>query len=62
MCYFSGAVVICNYAQEEGEKYRQSEVIYLIEEGILFEVVSFFTIKKSSLDFKFNYSQKMQSY
>lgn len=31
MCYVSDAVVICNYAQEEGEKLRQSEVIYLIE-------------------------------
>lgn len=62
MCCFSGAVVICNYAQEEGEKNRQSEVIYLIEEGLLFEVVCFFHIKKSLFHFKFNYNQKMQSY
>lgn len=62
MCYFSGAVVICNYAQEEGEKYRQSGVIYLVEEGLLFEVAFFLHIKKYLLHFKFNYSQKMQSY
>lgn len=32
MWYLSDAVVICNYAQEDREKYRQSEVIYLKEE------------------------------
>lgn len=28
----SGAVVICNYTQEEEDEYRQSEAIYLTEE------------------------------
>lgn len=48
MYYPSDAVVICNYAQEEEDEYRQSEAIYL-RGGLLIEVVQTFFPHRENL-------------